>query len=39
MKCHMPFSVGLYKMLDQVEPQLGVILLAILEEIEKQREQ
>jgi len=25
----MPFSVGLYKMLDQVEPQLRVILLAI----------
>ncbi len=35
----MPFSVHIYKLLDTLEPSLRQILLAILEEIEQQREE
>ncbi|MDZ7362784.1 MAG: hypothetical protein ONB46_18970 [candidate division KSB1 bacterium] len=34
----MPMTVGLYKKLEEVEPQLRGVLFAILEEIEQQRE-
>jgi len=35
----MPMTVALYKKLEEVEPQLRGVLLAILEEIEQQREE
>jgi hypothetical protein len=35
----MPFSVAIYKLLETIDPQLREVLLAILEEIERQREE
>jgi DNA repair ATPase RecN len=35
----MPMTVGLYRKLEEVEPQLRGVLFAILEEIEQQREE